>query len=138
MKVVLDTNVWLSGIFWKGEAHNLINNCFDKKIEIIISKDILNEIIGVVNREEKFSKHLKDKKESIEELIRTILSISQLIETKTKLDIVKVDPKDNIILEVAFDGKVDYIITYDSHLLNMFEFREIKILNPGEFLKELK
>ncbi|MCX6750342.1 MAG: hypothetical protein NTZ83_02710 [Candidatus Pacearchaeota archaeon] len=68
-------------------------------------------------------------------MLRTILSISTLIVTKSELDIIKADPKDNIILEAALDGKVEYIVSYDNHLLNMIEFRSIKIISPGEFLK---
>ena len=135
MRIVLDTNVWLSGIFWNGEASKIIEKAEKKDIQIIISEDILSEIIKVLNRESKFQKYILNLKLSIEDLLRTILSISTLIEKKSKLDIIKVDPKDNIILEVAIDGKVDYVISYDNHLLNMIEFRGIKIISPGEFLK---
>ena len=135
MKVVLDTNVWLSGVFWKGEAFHLIQNLIDKKMELLISQDILNEIVEVLNREEKFQRFIDSRKENIEDLIRKILSVSTLIETKTKLQIVKDDPKDDIILEIALDGKAGYIVTYDHHLINMIEFRKIKILMPEEFLK---
>ena len=135
MKVVLDTNIWLSGIFWNGEASKIIEKAEKKDIQIIISEDILSEIINVLNRESKFQKHILNLKSGIEDLLRTILSISTLIETKTKLDIIKADPKDNIILEAAIEGKVEYIISYDNHILNMIEFRGIKIISPGEFLK---
>ena len=135
MKIVLDTNVWLSGIFWDGEASKILEKAEKKDIQIIISEDILSEIIKVLNRESKFQKYILNLRLSIEDLLRTILSISTLIETKTKLDIIKADPKDNIILEVALEGKAEHIISYDNHLLNMIEFRNIKIINPGEFLK---
>ena len=135
MKIVLDTNVWLSGIFWDGEASKILEKAEKKDIQIIISEDILSEIIKVLNRESKFQKYILNLRLSIENLLRTILSISTLIETKTKLDIIKADPKDNIILEVALEGKAEHIISYDNHLLNMIEFRNIKIINPGEFLK---
>ena len=135
MKIVLDTNVWLSGIFWDGEASKILEKAEKKDIQIIISEDILSEIIKVLNRESKFQKYILNLRLSIENLLRTILSISTLIETKTKLDIIKADPKDNIILEAALEGKVEYIISYDNHLLNMIEFRNIKIITPGEFLK---
>ena len=135
MKIVLDTNVWLSGIFWDGEASKILEKSENKDLQIIISEEILSEIITVLNRESKFQKYISNLKLSMEDLLRTILSISTLIETKTKLDIIKADPKDNIILEAALDGKVDYIVSYDSHLLNMIEFRGIKIISPGEFLK---
>ena len=135
MRVVLDTNVWLSGIFWDGEASKILEKAEKKDIQIIISENILSEIIKVLNRESKFQKYILNLKLSIEEILRTILSISDLIETKTKLDLIKADPKDNIILEVALEEKVEYIISYDNHLLNMIEFRGIKIISPGEFLK---
>ena len=135
MKLVLDTNVWLSGIFWEGEASKIIEKTEKKNIQILISEDILSEIVNVLNKESKFQKYILNLKLSVEEILRTILSISDLIETKTKLDLIKADPKDNIILEVALDGKAEYIISYDNHLLNMIEFRGIKIISPGEFLK---
>ena len=135
MKLVLDTNVWLSGIFWEGEASKIIEKTEKKNIQILISENILSEIVNVLNKESKFQKYILNLKLSVEEILRTILSISDLIETKTKLDLIKADPKDNIILEVALDGKAEYIISYDNHLLNMIEFRGIKIISPGEFLK---
>jgi putative PIN family toxin of toxin-antitoxin system len=135
MKIVLDKNVWLSGIFWDGEASKIIERAEKNDIQIIISEDILSEIVNVLNREAKFQKYILNLRLSIEDLLRTILSISNLIETRSKLDIIKADPKDNIILEAALDGKVEYILSYDNHLLNMMEFRNIKIINPGEFLK---
>jgi len=135
MKLVLDTNVWLSGIFWEGEASKIIEKAEKKNIQILISENILSEIVDVLNKESKFQKYILNLKLSIEEILRAVLSISNLIETKAKLDIIKADPKDNIILEAALDGKVDYIVSYDSHLLNMIEFRGIKIISPGEFLK---
>lgn len=136
MKVVFDTNIWLSGIFWDGEANKLIELAENKNFDIITTKDIINEIIDVLNREAKFQKFIEDRKQKIEDLIRTILSMSNLINTKTKLEIIKEHPSDNIILEAAFDSGADYIISYDKHILNLIEFRGIKILTPGEFLKK--
>lgn len=101
----------------------------------MITDQILSEIIDVLNKEAKFQRFIKDRNQNIEDLIRTILSIAILKKSKTKLNIIKEDPKDNIILEAALDGKADYIISYDKHLLNMLEFRKIKIIKPNEFLK---
>ena len=135
MKIVLDTNVWLSSIFWEGEANKIIEKTQNSGIQILISEDILLEITDVLNKESKFQKYILNLKLSVEELLRTILSISKLVETRTKLDIIKADPKDNIILEAALEGKAEYIISYDNHLLNMIEFRGIKIISPSEFLR---
>lgn len=138
MKVVFDTNIWLSAMFWKGEANKVIELATNKKITIITTEDILSEIIEVLNKEEKFKKFILDRKQAIEDFTRTILSLSTLIETKSELNLIKDHPKDNIILEAALDGKADYIVTYDKHILNMIEFRGTKIVTPGEFLIGLK
>ena len=138
MRVVLDTNIWLSAVFWKGEASKVIESCATKKIELVITENIVSEIVEIVNREAKFQKFIKNLKESVEELVRTILSIATLIETQSKIELIKDHPKDNMILEAALDGKADYIVSYDKHILDMLEFREIQILEPGAFLKLMK
>lgn len=135
MKVVLDTNVWLSGLFWKGEANKIIELAEKGEFNVVISKEIIFEVMEVLNKEAKFQKFLDNKKQKIEDLIRTILSISELVDVKTKLDIIKEHPADNIILELALDGKANYIVSYNKHILNLREFRGIKIAIPEEFLK---
>ena len=135
VKVVLDTNIWLSGLFWEGEAAKIIELAERKKIIPLVSKDILQEIVEVLNKESKFQKFLKERKQKIEAVIRKIISISEIIETSTKLDILEEDPSDNKFLETALDENAQYIISYDKHLLDLKEFRNIPILKPNEFLE---
>ncbi len=135
MRIVLDTNVWLSATFWEGEASKIIELSEKRKFEIIVSKDIILEIIGVLNKETKFRKFMQEREQNIGDLIKTILSISNLIRIKTKVDIVKEHPADNIILEAAIAGKADSIVSYDKHILNLLEFRGTRILEPKEFLR---
>ena len=137
MRVVLDTNIWLSGIFWQGNPYKIIKLGEQRKIEILITKEILEEIIHVLNREEKFQKFIEDRKLSIENLIRTILSIANLIETKSKIIFIKEDPDDDKFLEAAVDGKAEYIISGDRHLLDLTQFDKIRIVKAREFLESL-
>jgi putative PIN family toxin of toxin-antitoxin system len=135
MRILLDTNVWLSAIFWEGEASKIVELAEKRKFEIIISKDIILEIIDVLNKEAKFKRFMQGREQNIEDLIRTISSIGSLIDAKTKVDIIKEHPADNIILEASLDGKADFIVSYDKHILNLREFRGIRIIEPTEFLK---
>ena len=137
MKVVLDTNIWLSGTFWEGEAFKLISIIQRKKIEIIVTKNILLEIVEVLNKEAKFQKFIENRKIAIGDLLRTITSLSKLVDSKTKLSIVKEHSSDNKFVECAIDGKAEFIISYDKHLLKLKKYKNIKILNPTEFLKRL-
>ena len=60
---------------------------------------------------------------------------SLIVELKEKIAAVKDDPKDNVFIETAVAGNVDYIISQDNHLLKLKEFRGIKIITPEEFNK---
>ena len=64
-----------------------------------------------------------------------IIRNSIIVEPKEKIVIVKDDPKDNIFIETAVAGDVDYIVSQDNHLLKLKEFRGIKIITPEEFNK---
>lgn len=50
-------------------------------------------------------------------------------------EIVEDDPDDNKIIECAVEGDVDYVISYNKHLLKLKEFKGIKIVKPEEFLR---
>lgn len=138
MRIVLDTNIWLSGLFWEGEANKIIKLGEKGRIKIIISKEIISEIIDVLNKETKFQKFLENRDEKIEDMIRTILFITDLVYLKTKINIIKEHSADNMILETALDGKAKYIVSYNNHLLNLRQFKNIKIIKPDEFLEIFK
>lgn len=137
IRVVLDTNTWLSGLFWEGEANKIILLAEKKKITPIVTEEILQEIASVLSKESKFQKFLEERKQNIESIIRKILSISEIIETKNKLEIIKEDPSDDKFIETALEGDSKNIISYDNHLLDLKEFNNIKILKPNEFLESI-
>ena len=56
---------------------------------------------------------------------------------KTKLEVVKEDPKDDIVIETAYDGHADFIVTGDGHLLELKSFRGTKIITVEKALKHL-
>mgnify|MGYP001583811105 CR=1 FL=1 len=68
--------------------------------------------------------------------IEKIVSLSTIIETAEKLNVVTEDAADNKILECAKAGKVDYVISKYNHLLKLKEFEKIRIVSPREFLTE--
>ena len=65
--------------------------------------------------------------------IDKIISLSTIIEPNEKIFVCE-DVDDNIILECALEGKVNFIISQDDHLLKLREFRGIRIVAPEEFL----
>lgn len=134
LTVTLDTNVLVSGTFWEGEAYKIFQMIEHRKIKCFLSMGIINEYNKVVHSKEILEKveehHLKIKMAMIK-----VIEICALVEPKTKIDIVKEDSADNKILECALEAKVDYILTYDVHLLKIKQFEGIRISSPTEFLK---
>ncbi|MBS3132184.1 putative toxin-antitoxin system toxin component, PIN family [Candidatus Woesearchaeota archaeon] len=130
MKVVLDTNIFISGIFWKGSSNKVITNWREEKFTLVTSLEAISEIIKVLKD---FKIKLSD--EMIKEWVDLIVRNSMIVDPKEKIEAVKDDPKDNIFIETAVVGNADYIISQDNHLLKLKDFGGIKIITPEEFDK---
>jgi putative PIN family toxin of toxin-antitoxin system len=62
---------------------------------------------------------------------------AEVVSVKTKLKVVKADPKDDIVIETAYDGHADFIVTGDRHLLELESFKGTKIITVEKALKLL-
>ncbi len=133
MKITVDTNILISATFWNGASNKLIQKAESKKIQLILSNEIIDEYIDVLNYKDIRDK-IKDKKLEIKRTIEKIKSISKIIKIKENIDIIKEDPDDNKILECAKAGKVDYIVSNDNHLLKLKKFDGIPIVKPEDLI----
>lgn len=133
MRITVDTNVLVSGTFWSGDSFRILDLVDKGEIELVLSDEILDEYYDVVDRDEIIDK-IMDKKLITSAIADKVISNSVLIEAKEKFYIVKEDPDDNEVINCAFAGKVNYIVSQDRHLLDLREFMRIKIVDPREFL----
>jgi len=129
-KVVFDTNVLISAILFGGHPRKCLELAIEGKIELFLSEDITDEFKGVLKRE-KFG----IPEENLHYIITALKSIANLVNPKKSFNIIKKDPEDNKFIECAVEAESDFIISGDKHLLDLLEFRKIKILNPSDFLK---
>src|SRR3989344_2606295 len=134
IRVTVDTNILISASFWYGASERIINKAENKEIVLVLSEQILEEYHKVLDYEE-IKEKIKDKVLEMKQALLRIGIISEIVEVKSKIELIKEDPADNKIIECAVDGKVDYIITKDNHLLKYKEYKGIKIITPEEFLK---
>ncbi len=135
MRVVLDTNVLISGTFWTGDSFRIVQLIDKGELTLILSKEILDEYDYILHSDE-----ITEKKAYKPECVASILKQVQLanfIEPIEKLKVVENDPDDDKFIEAAIAGNADYIISQDNHLLKLKEFRGIKIVTPAEFLNSL-
>jgi len=128
-KVVFDTNVWISALFFGGTPKEAIDLAL-KRCQIFCSVAILQELREVLAEDFDLSQ------KGIEELTESILSLVQILPIVGSLKNILSDPEDHPILETALVAGADYLVTGDRHLLILKKFQNIKIITPTQFLKE--
>ena len=131
-KIVLDTNIFISALGWKGKPREIFERCIEKEFELVTSHEQLMELRRVMNYQ-KFDFN-EDEKEAF---VSLILSIGTIVEISGKVEVIKEDPEDNVILETAMRGKCKYLITGDPHLLRLNTMSSIEILTAHEFLEKI-
>jgi len=118
-RAVFDTNVLVSGMVHAAKSRLLIDAVLEGKITLISSMQIIQEFKGVIARDK-----FKLSKDQQNTLTSFILRASNIVRVKSRFRVVREDPSDNVILRTAYDGKADYIVSGDEHLLSLKEFRE--------------
>ena len=128
-RVVIDTNIYISAIFWNGKPRGVIDLGRDGKITIFTSLDIENEIVG------KLKTTFKLAEEDVNRILLDFSTFTLPIRINKQLIVVQDDPDDNKFIECAVECRANYIISGDRHLLNLKEYEGIKLIKSSEFLK---
>lgn len=129
IRVVFDTNILLSAILFGGNPEKLIRLAWERKIRLLISPSILLELVMVLR--DKFRRDDEEAKKAVQ----MIGSLADLVKPRHRIRVLNDDP-DNRVLECAAEGKADWIVSGDSHLLTLKEYQGIPILKAVEFLKK--
>jgi len=128
-RVVLDTNVTISALFWGGPPRDIYNLIRSGKLAMLVSEAMECEFIRVLGYE-RFGLSAPE----IMPLIRNIRSYATPVAPRAKLAVITADPTDNIFLECALEGKADYIISGDKHLIDLKVYEGIPIIKARDFL----
>lgn len=131
-KVVLDTNILISALGWKGNPRTIFERCLGGDLELVISSAQLEELKRVLDYPKfNFSPEQKNMFLSI------IVETATMIDIAGNLKVITDDVDDNMLLETAMTAKVHYLVSGDDHLLKLKEFSSVKILTASEFLRRL-
>lgn len=128
-RIVIDTNVLISGILWGGKPWNIIKSWREGKFLLVISPFILAELVGILERNNL-------KKIENEVVIEELRQKSIKLIPSQKTDICR-DKKDNQILDLCLAGRADYLVTGDKDLLYLKKFKTTKIVTPKIFLSKI-
>lgn len=135
MRIVIDTNIWVSGLLWKGDSWRLLNLAEQGEIELCIAYPMLLELEEVLNYD-RFQARLATLQETPAQLAVYALNVASAYDvTSSNIPIVEADPDDDIFLLCAYEADASFIVTNDRHLLAMSSFRGIPILKIEYFLE---
>lgn len=129
-KVVLDTNILISGYLFGGIPRKIIELGRKGEIEILTSDDSEKELIRVLGYE-KFGLE----SDEILLIIQDFKSFAVEVDIFQKIDVIEKDATDNIFLELAVCGDAEYIVSGDKHLLRLEQYSTIEIIPARRYLE---
>ncbi len=133
VKVVLDTNVYISAILFGRKPEEIRKLFQEGEIELLVSEAIIAEMAGVLRKKFDWESW------QISQVINEIRETAILVIPHQTLSVIKKDEDDNRALECAVEGKAHHIISGDKrHVLPPKEYQGVKILPPAQFLRKMK
>lgn len=136
MRVVVDTNVLIAGLLWRGPPHALLEHVRAGTVSMVSSPALLAELADVIGRA-KFDAILVRTKTSRERSLAEVRQLAEVIEPPPLAQPVCRDPDDDQVLALAIAAKVELIITGDDDLLSLASFEGIPIAAPAEAVKRI-
>ena len=127
MKILIDTNILISGLFFQGLPKILLNEIDFEKFKVCVNEEIISEY-----KEQIYKKILNPKYTLNEGLFEKFFERLQKFERKSDLKICR-DPKDDKFINCAIDAKAIYIVSGDNDLLTIKNFAGIEIVTAREF-----
>jgi len=138
MRVLLDTNVLVSTAIKPAGKPAQIFQQADIRYALVCTEHVLDELADVLGRP-----HLQKNYSDLvaagrrEQFIAVVRSLADMVEPQTTLAAVS-DPDDNHILAGAVEGRADFLVTGDPHLLKLRAYDRCKIVSPDQFLSVLR
>lgn len=136
VRIILDSNVLLSGLLWQGAPHALLNLTRNGNVELVSSPALLAEFTDVIQRQ-KFAGILQQTSRTPERILAELRQLIEIVIAPPLPEPVCRDPDDDAVLACAIAAQVDAIVSGDDDLLTLKQFQGIPILTTAEALQRL-
>lgn len=136
MRVVLDTNVAVAGLLWRGTPYALLGHAIEGRLQCFASAPLIEELERVLGYD-KLAGRLASLNTTIAELVGDYLELVELVVVADIAPAVSADPDDDALLATALSADAQLIITGDAHLLNLKHYQGIAIVTVTEGLHRL-
>jgi len=132
VRIVIDTNIWVSGLLWRGMPWKLLCLAEAGEIELCMAPPMLVELAEVLSYE-RLQPRLEQLGLTPAELIAYAMNLASVYEVPEGDPIVAADPDDDVFLRCAVVAGAAYVVSGDSHLLDLGTYADIPILTVHDF-----
>ena len=132
MRIVIDTNVAVSGLLWGGPPNQILKWARDRFLQILACNKTMDELNKILQYN-KFSGRLSDLGSSPQKAMSYFVPLMTFVpDPKPVPVIIKADPFDNLFLALAASNGAALIVSGDRHLLDLKSWEHIQIVTPRE------
>jgi len=133
MKILIDSNIWISGLISKTIRSRIQTIIADPDISIYASERLLNEIEEVANRP-KIRRFLEDDI-ILKRFLNIIRNRVEIVLPTSEVEVCR-DPKDDFLLAISKDNNLNYLVTGDKDLLVIESYESTLIVTLSQFLEK--
>ena len=131
MRVILDTNVFISGVFFGGPPSRILEGWRDGRLKLVLSPEILDEYQRVADE-----LHTQLPNIDLSELFELLVVAAEMHHAEPLPEAACIDPDDDKFLACALASSARLIVSGDKNLLQVVGFQEIEILKPRAFIEK--
>ncbi len=131
MRIVLDTNVFVSGVFFSGPPYQILKAWRDGRLKFVLSVEILSEYQRVGER---LAEHFPAV--NLTPVIDLVAMNGEIVRARRLPAPVCDDPDDDKFLACAVTGGCKFIVSGDKHLLKVTGYRGIRVMRPKDFVEK--
>jgi putative PIN family toxin of toxin-antitoxin system len=128
-RVVFDTNIWISGLLWRGKPYQCLLMARGKIVEAMYCQAMAAELSEKLRNTFGFTEN------RIHAAIYDLRRTCTRVEITGQLSAVPADPDDDKFVECAMVAGASVIVSGDGHLLKLGQYGDIHILTAAQFLE---
>lgn len=129
MRVILDTNVFISGVFFGGPPYRILQGWRDGRVKLVLSPEILDEYRRVAGA-------LKTQFPVVDlaTVLELLMVAAEMHQAVPLPEAVCADPDDDKFLACALASGSRVVVSGDKHLLDVNGYKGVEILTPRQFV----
>ncbi|MBI2227290.1 MAG: putative toxin-antitoxin system toxin component, PIN family [Betaproteobacteria bacterium] len=136
MRLVLDTNIVISGLLWNGPPRRLLDAAISGTVDIYTSAVLITELREALAYP-KFARRITANADSVDRCIGRFMAIANLTAAATIEGTVSADPDDDHVIACALSAQADVIVSGDAHLLDLKSFHRMPIITATDALARI-